>query len=89
MTAYLKHTSAKYLQIFQNVLVVGRQSQRAQHFDENAYVETTWIGQNLIGQFDGKVIMWCFILLFHNNHQCANSSNRNIHFCGSYNNMMF
>jgi len=70
-TAYLKHTPAKYLQILEYVLVVGGQSQRAKHSDECTYIKTTWIRQDLIRQFDSEIIVWSFILAFHNRHWCA------------------
>ena len=58
----LKHTSAKYLQILEDVLVAGGQSHRAQDSHECTHVETTWIGQDLVRELHSKVIVWRFIL---------------------------
>jgi len=41
--ANLEHTPAKNLQIFYNVFVAGRKSQRAQNSDKSPHVETARI----------------------------------------------
>jgi len=68
--ANLEHTPAKNLQIFYNVFVAGRKSQRAQNSDKSPHVETARIWQDFIRQFQRKIIVWHFILMFRNSQKC-------------------